>query len=95
MSDDGYELVLPFVCVASKGGPFDDDAFVAGYRLGMLDLELAMLNTLEFSSVAKVVDKRCLDQVDLIAMHRGWRVLHVGFEHEGGWVDVDLDRIAP
>lgn len=87
------ELVMPFVCVTSVGGPFDDDAFVAGYQLGRLDQELAVLDALEFASDSRLVDTRCLDQLDLIAMKHGWRVSHRGYESEGGWVDIDLERI--
>ena len=31
-----YELLIPFVAVESNGGPFEDEAFVAGFQLGRL-----------------------------------------------------------
>lgn len=39
--DEELELVVPFIVCASKGGPFDDDSFVAGFRCGEIDKALA------------------------------------------------------
>lgn len=45
MSDEeqGYGLVMPFVSVASKGGPYDDDAYAAGWAMGALDAKLGAI----------------------------------------------------
>ena len=69
-----YELVMPFVVCASQGGPHDDQAFVAGYRLGRLnrDLELAALIDAQPGPVA--VPPGDMPQVDLIAMRHGYTV---------------------
>lgn len=34
------ELIMPFLPVKSKGGRFDDDAYTAGYEMGVLDARL-------------------------------------------------------
>lgn len=43
---DEYALVMPFTVVASVGGPYDDDAFAAGFTAGRIDCLL--LNGIEF-----------------------------------------------
>jgi hypothetical protein len=95
VSDDAeppdYALVMPFVVCRSQGGPYDDDSFVAGYELGRLDAELPVLAALNFDSISRQVPTPCVEQLDLIAMRHGYRVNHVGYEHDG-WTDVDLDR---
>jgi hypothetical protein len=41
--EDGasYALVMPFLPVTSRGGPHDDEAYVAGVEMGFLDRDLA------------------------------------------------------
>ena len=36
----GYELLVPFVCVESAGGPYDDESFTHGFQVGRLWEEL-------------------------------------------------------
>jgi len=63
-SEPEYGLVMPFVTVASKGGPHDDESYTAGYAMGMLDVTLA-------SGVAKhdvTIRATCEAQADLLAM---------------------------
>lgn len=64
----GYSLVMPFVTVASKGGPYDDDAYVAGYEMGQLDAALA----LRPEEHAATVRTENAIQADLIAMRHGY-----------------------
>jgi hypothetical protein len=65
----GWGLVMPFVTVASNGGPHDDTAYAAGWEMGALNERLAHAHgdrvtaTLRADSVA---------QADLIAMHAGY-----------------------
>lgn len=83
--DAGYALVMPFVAVKSKDGPFDDDAFVAGFQAGALYQKLAGHDLV---ATTEMVYEALEEQVDLIAMARGlateilWRGdgwIHVGF----------------
>lgn len=71
--DPAYGLVMPFVVCASKGGPYDDVAFTAGYECGMLDvvLELAAANP-DGHRIERTVRTASLAQVDLLAMRHGY-----------------------
>lgn len=86
-SEPEFELVMPFVTVASAGGPHDDDAYTAGWQMGSLDAALA-------SSVANrwhdSIRSDCRGQADLIAMKHGWAA---EFEDsDGGWLHMTLTR---
>ena len=63
-----FEMEMPFVTVASKGGPHDDNAFVAGYEMGTLDREL--LAAPRQHQVTIRTDNTA--QADLIAMRNGY-----------------------
>lgn len=81
--DSGHALVMPFVVVASKGGPFDDQAYCAGYEAGLFNAGLALGR-----DVSGTVRTDNLRQLDLIAM-RYDRTLEV--EDAGdGWSFVEL-----
>lgn len=74
MSDEdeepGYELVVPFIACTSQGGPYQDDAFVAGFALGTIDSELAHGHPVSYDHVSPAL----VPQLDLIAMRRGYIV---------------------
>ncbi|MET7713715.1 hypothetical protein [Streptomyces sp. NPDC005407] len=91
-NDDGVqlELVMPFVIVQSQGGPFDDDAFVAGVTCGHLDHELMVAAALGGLPGVRYIDARLLPQVDLIAMRHGY-VLELGhLDDASGWQAVQF-----
>ena len=94
MSEDenteGYELVMPFVAVASSGGPYDDEAFTAGWRMGALDMLLDQRKPAAHSDTVRTDD---LPQVDMIAMRRGYRLAAAESEVVG-WTFVELTRVA-
>jgi hypothetical protein len=69
---------MPFLPVASKGGPWDDDAFVAGYQMGLLDARLELGHLPE--SLTIYTGNR--EQADLIAMRHGYTVV---FTQEPDW----------
>ena len=74
MSDNeaGYGLVMPFVTVASKGGPHDDASYVSGWAMGALDARLgAVMRQMSHEETVRDVD---LPQADLIAMKHGYRI---------------------
>jgi hypothetical protein len=68
------ELVVPFVVCRSQGGPFEDEAFVAGFQAGALDATLKAAAGLEASRVAPGFPVRTalLPLVELLAMSRGF-----------------------
>ena len=70
---EGMELVMPFVVVTSKGGPFDDDAFTAGWAAAEIDGTLATAERIGATEVKfEVFRTALLKQVDLIAMRYGF-----------------------
>lgn len=63
-----YGLVMPFVVCESKGGPYDDEAFVCGWEAASIDALLAAGP----DEVERTVHAGLLPQLDLIAMEHGY-----------------------
>jgi hypothetical protein len=70
--NEGYELVVPFVVCTSVGGPFDDDAFVAGFQAGQVDQALKMAATANVTEVRFTVNSALVKQLELIGMNHGF-----------------------
>jgi hypothetical protein len=84
-----YGLVMPFVVCVSNGGPFDDEAFVAGYECGMLSTRLdGGPNVLIFTAHTANVP-----QLDLIAMQRGYRMIQEPTDFDE-WTGVTFERTS-
>jgi len=85
MDDDedgqGYDLVMPFLPVQSNGGPHSDDAYVAGYEMGLLD---AQLGKSEFEQ-GRSIHAENREQADLIAMRHGY-ISEFTSDDGTGWV---------
>jgi hypothetical protein len=62
------EAVMPFTLCRSNGGPYADDGFLSGWRLGALD---ATLSTGGVSALADSIRPVEYAQADLIAMAGG------------------------
>lgn len=102
MSDDAeaeYGLVMPFVVCQSKGGPYDDDAFAAGFHAGRIDCWLRVLPILERiggkfdTSEPEMVRSPLVPQLDLIAMRHGYVVeAEPWAEHPDEWTAVRFRR---
>lgn len=93
--DGGFELVLPFVSCASKGGPYDDKAFTAGFQAGRLDQRLAVAAAAQINALSATVYTELLPQVDLIAMNNGYTAKSVpcGPPYES-WSVAEFNRVA-
>lgn len=72
---EGYELVVPFVVCASAGGPYEDDAFVAGFQAGRIDQALQAAAVANASEARFTVNTELVKQLELIGMHRGFPVM--------------------
>lgn len=71
--EDGYELLYPFVVCKSNGGPFDDEAFCAGFRAGEISQMLAAGRHLHATEIhVPAVATEITGQLDLIALHHGY-----------------------
>lgn len=82
MSDDvDFGLVIPFTVCRSNGGPYDDEAFVAGYFVGQIDKELQVAAACNAEGVlAPIVRRAVLPQLELHGMRHGFPVMKVGQE---------------
>lgn len=70
----GYALGMPFVTVTSKGGPHEDNAYCAGYEMGLLDARLSLIQGLATSAEYTIrAENRA--QADLIAMRYGYTAI--------------------
>lgn len=90
--EPGFGLIMPFVSVASVGGPFDDMAFVCGFDCGRLDAELETCQQFGAVPRARLVKAPILEQLDLIAMRRGYTVTVGEKDETGEWVHVEFGR---
>lgn len=86
-----YGLLIPFVVVTSKGGPYDDKAFVAGARYGkvaeILHAKPEEFNTFEYPEM--------IPQFDLLAMHEGYTMKVTPWvEYPEDWVELEFKKIS-
>lgn len=92
MDDETGEssLLMPFIPVTSKGGPFDDQAFTAGFHCGQIFQALSTAVASNASTVRyPLVNAVLLEQLDLIAMHHGYVISSRDTRPEfPEWVDV-------
>jgi hypothetical protein len=92
--EDGFGLVYPFVVCQSKGGPYDDSAFVAGCQFGQVAAEAKQIP--KGQSRAWYVYPEIVAQLDLLAMHEGLHLTSEPWdEHPEEWALVTLRRPAP
>lgn len=93
MSDEPaeHELVMPFVAVRSRGGPFDDEAYVCGYEAGHLAgaLDAAVNQTLPKLLTVHTAN---LAQVDLVLMRYGFRITECVLDGSGEWANLRVER---
>lgn len=67
-----YGLVMPFVLAASQGGPYDDSAFVAGWRLAELGTLLKTAERFALDVPDQTLYPADAPQADLLAMRYGF-----------------------
>jgi hypothetical protein len=88
-ADEGEsDAAFPLVLCRSRGGPYDDEAFLSGWRLGDLG---ATLGTPGVSAVAESIRSDELLQADLLAMARGY-TMTVEPTSEVDWLSVTFTR---
>jgi hypothetical protein len=66
-----FGLVLPFLAVKSKDGPYDDLPFVAGYQAGKID---GLLSAKQYKSLEVYSYSNLIKQIDLIAMRHNYSI---------------------
>jgi hypothetical protein len=81
--------VMPLVLCRSRGGPYDDEAFMSGWRLGDIG---ATLGRPGISALAESIRPHERLQADLIAMARGY-TMTVEPSSSAEWLSVTFTRI--
>ncbi len=85
MNDDST-IAMPFVTVASKGGPHDDQAYTCGYEMGYLDATLDALSQAgQVTSWTVTIHRENIGQADLIGMQYNLTM------SVGEWTDPSVD----
>lgn len=85
-----YQLVVPFVEVQSKGGRYEDNAFVAGFQMGTLWTVLLGSPPEVRVILWKPIYSDLIPQADLIAMKEGWKTEIVDEDEE--WATLQFVR---
>ena len=88
-----YSLVFPFVCTKSRGGPYDDAAFVAGCQFGQISAELGIAKTIGALPRTVTIYREMAAQCDLLAMHLGLTVAEQPIPDEDGVDPADMDAV--
>jgi hypothetical protein len=86
--EQGYEIVMPFVTVTSKGGPHDDEPYVAGWEMGALD---AFLEHARPPFHSQPIRSDNTAQADLIGMKHGYAVTVTVADECPEWSTLELD----
>lgn len=90
----GIELVMPFVVTESNGGPYEDNAFVAGWYAAEIDMVLEHMSRFH-SGMARSVPTALVPQIDLIAMKHGFHLQHEPCDDADGWSTVQILSAPP
>lgn len=81
-----FAIAMPFVTVASKGGPHDDQAYTCGYEMGYLDATLdALTQASRTVSWETTIHRVNVPQADLVGMQYGLTM------EIGEWSDPSID----
>ena len=87
--EDHGEVVMPLVLCRSRGGPYDDEAFMSGWRLGDIAATLANRGV---GALSDSIRPRERLQADLLAMARGY-TMTVERSGDPDWLSVTFTRI--
>lgn len=90
MSDADYTLVMPFVACQSQGGAYEDNAYVSGWEMGRLDMQMAMGKVLPNYADIVTVHTGNLKQLDLLAMNHGYTTEIITTDSVPGWSTVKI-----
>lgn len=93
MGEDDVErsLVYPFIVCASNGGPFDDDAYVAGVEFGSIATKLEAAPA-ECSEMSFTVRSANVGQLDLAAANSHWLMERALWDEDPEWSFVKFRR---
>lgn len=89
-----FELVMPFVVTDDRGGPYQGEAYVAGYEAGRIDVLLYALPADQPTYVC-VAHPGNQPQLDLIAMNRGFTLVWEWADDDSEWIRCHFRRTSP
>lgn len=89
---ESWGLVMPFVVTSSQEGPYEDNAFVAGFRCGQIYAQLEADPNRHISEFSWTVETALLPQIRLIGMQFGLEVSEVTDTEYASWTRVTLRR---
>jgi len=88
-----WEPLLPFVVVTSKDGPYDDQAYAAGWEAAQIWNTVFSLQHVRGTALLnQCVRTANLPQIDLIAMQFGWKMKSQLSEASDEWSLVVFTR---
>lgn len=90
--EKSYDLVMPFVLCMSEGGPYEDDAFAAGWVCGEFDRELRP-GSVWGPTLERTVRTAVLPQLDLIAMRYGYQMTSEHYGPNPEWSYITLTKV--
>jgi hypothetical protein len=88
-----FGLVMPYVSCVSSGGLYDDEPYVAGWEVGVLDVVLATLALgNRICELMRRVRTGNVPQLDLVAMQHGWTMTSTVDDEHPEWSAVTFRR---
>ena len=95
--DGAMEIAMPFVTVASVGGPHDDESYTCGYEAAILDAELGLLEARAAGPLTwapqNAYHAANWPQLDLLAMGHGFAAKYEPFDDQWGFIT--FTRLEP
>jgi hypothetical protein len=88
LDEDRNDSAMPLVLCHSRGGPYDDDAFMSGWRLGAIGATLATPGT---SALCESIRAHECVQADLLAMASGYSMT-LDPSTDPDWLSVTFTR---
>ena len=90
---EGYSLVMPFTVVRSVGGPYDDDAFTAGWAAGAIDRTLQLLaDEAAVRELTFTVRTDLVPQLELVGMRHQFPVMRSAVTEVQEWSSIVFAR---
>lgn len=86
---DEFEILVPFIVCKSEGGVFDDDSFTAGFECATVYADLKYAkgapSGLPMTPHEAVLRTDNVKQIDLLAMHLGYKTRAVVWDEDPAW----------
>ncbi len=86
-----HTLLYPLIVCKTNGGPYEDDAFVAGCYFGHIE---TLCQTLDFEhEIYEHIPSPLAPQIDLLVMHEKCSMTAEPCEEHSEWTHVIIRRI--